>query len=172
MRTKIIAAVFAALSLTACSSGTTSTTETAATTEPTPAISVANAFVRATDSMSGPAAGPWMTGAFMEINNNGDADITLTGGNADFADMVQIHEVVDGQMQMKEGGLVIKAGTTETLQPGGNHVMLMGMQEQTKVGEERTFTLSFSDGSTIEVTASVKEVALGGEKYTGSTSSM
>lgn len=124
-------------------------------------ISIANAYLRATNT----EMGPWMTGAFMEITNNTDADITLTGGTAEFASRVEVHEVLNGNMQMKQGGLIIKAGTTEVLQPGGNHLMFVNMATAAKVGEERSFSLSFSDGSSVAVTAPVKEVALGGESY-------
>lgn len=154
MRTKLALLIAAISILSGCSSAGSEAN-----------LTVANAFIRATDEMSGPITGPWMTGAFMEITNNTDTDVTLIGGSAAFAAAVEIHEVVDGTMRMKAAGLTIKAGTTEKLLPGGNHVMFLQMPEQTRVGEEYVFTLTFSDGTSVEVSAPVKEVALGSENY-------
>jgi copper(I)-binding protein len=65
---------------------------------------------------------------------------------------------VDGEMVMqeKEGGLVLDAGRGQLLQPGGTHVMLMGLTEELAAGDEVTLTLEFEDGSTSELTVPVK----------------
>ncbi len=133
-------------------------------------IVVTNAYVRATDEMSVGMDGTLMTGAFMEIKNNHDDPITLVGGSSVSAKAVEIHEVVAGVMRPKEGGIVIEGGATATLKPGGNHVMLMSLSHELKPGDEITFTLEFSDGHTVEVTAPVKVVNIGGEDYSASPS--
>lgn len=155
MRSKFLAAVAAALVLAGCSS--------AATVEGA-SMEVSNVYVRATDTM--------MTGAFMDITNNTDVDVTLTGATAEFADRVEVHEVVDGVMRMKEGGLVIPAGAMQTLEPGGNHLMFMGLKGPLAAGDEVTFTMQFSDGSTLEVLAAVKELTMGDEPYPSASPSM
>ncbi len=127
-------------------------------------ITVENAYVRATDEMS-EMMGMLMTGAFMELTNNHEESVTLIGGSCDCAETVEIHEVVGGVMQPKEGGLAIAGGATETLKPGGNHVMLIGLDKDLVAGTEVTFTLEFSDGHTVEVTAPVKVVNLDQEEY-------
>ncbi|MEY4322564.1 MAG: putative secreted protein [Actinomycetota bacterium] len=133
-------------------------------------IVVTNAFVRATDDMSVGTDGTLMTGAFMEIKNNHDDPVTLIGGSSISAKKVEIHEVVGGVMRPKEGGVTIEGGATAVLKPGGNHVMLMGLSHELKPGDELTFTLEFSDGHTVEVTAPVKIVNIGGESYSPSPS--
>ncbi len=133
-------------------------------------ITVLNAYVRATDEMSVGMDGSLMTGAFMEITNNHDEAVTLTGGSSDVASIVQVHEVVDGIMREKEGGVEIQGGATSTLKPGGNHLMLMGLTRELKAGDEVTFTLTFSDGHQVDVTAPVKIVNIGGEDYSASPS--
>jgi copper(I)-binding protein len=127
-------------------------------------ITIENAYVRATDEMS-EMMGMLMTGAFMELTNNHEESVTLVGGSCDCAETVEIHEVVGGVMQPKEGGLAIAGGATETLKPGGNHVMLIGLDKDLVAGTEVTFTLEFSDGHTVEVTAPVKVVNLDQEEY-------
>ena len=157
MKNKIIA-VFAVLALaTACA-------PTEQLEDHTGHITVANAYVRATDEMS-VMIDTLMTGAFMEITNNHDEPVTLVGGTCDCAESVEIHEVVGGVMQPKEGGLTIAGGATETLKPGGNHVMLIGLDKDLVAGTEVTFTLEFSDGHLVEVTAPVKVVNLAQEDY-------
>lgn len=154
MRTKLTIAALVAVVLTACS--------TASNDAGASGIVVGNAFVRATDQGS---AAPYMTAAFMSITNKTDADVTLVGGSAAWAEMVQVHEVVDGIMRQKAGGLLIPAGATASLEMGGNHLMFMGMGEPLMAGDEVTFTLSFGD-STIDVTAPVKSANAGSETYT------
>ena len=155
MRSKFLAAVAAALVLAGCSSSATVVSAP---------IVVSNVYVKATDTM--------MTGAFMDITNTTDADVTLTGATADFADRVEVHEVVDGVMRMKEGGLVIPAGATQTLEPGGNHLMFMGLMRPLAAGDEVAFTMQFSDGSTLDVLAAVKELTMGDEPYPSASPSM
>ncbi len=155
---KKLFAMFAVLSLaTACA-------PTEQLEDHTDHITVANAYVRATDEMS-VMMDTLMTGAFMELTNNHDEPVTLVGGTCDCAEAVEIHEVVGGVMQLKEGGLEIAGGATETLKPGGNHVMLIGLDADLVAGTEVTFTLEFSDGHTVEVTAPVKVVNLDQEEY-------
>lgn len=115
---------------------------------------------------------PSMTGMFGDLSNTGSSEVVLVGGSSDVAGMVEIHEVVDGEMQAIAGGLKIAAGETSMLMPGGNHVMLMDLKKTLLVGDEVTVTLKFSDGSTTTVTAPVKTVAGGEESYEESHSGM
>lgn len=133
------------------------------------AIEVTNAYVRATDEMS-EMMGMLMTGAFMDIKNNSDEDVTLVAGTAEIAEVVEIHEVVDGVMRQKEGGVMIPAGGTHMLKPGGDHVMLMDLTGELEPGTEVRFTLEFSNGEIVEVLAPVKVVNLEQEHYDESNS--
>lgn len=110
-----------------------------------------------------------MTGAFATIENHTDHDVTLVGGSAEIANMVEVHEVVmmDGEMKMqaKEGGILIKAGESETLEPGGLHVMLMGLEEAILEGDEVTLTLDFDGYDDQTFTWPAKASLSGDEKY-------
>lgn len=133
-------------------------------------IIVSGAYARATDDMSfDKVSGTYMTGVFLVITNETHEDVTLETGSSDIAPMVEVHEVVDGIMRKKEGGLTIKTHESAELKPGGNHVMLMGMSEGLPVGSEVTVTLKFSNGDEVVVTAPVKEVNLEQEHYHSST---
>ena len=157
----------AALLLSACGTTTTSDTGGTPSTSTTTAVSViqvTDAYVKAMDATATPDASA-MTAAFMTIRNTSDRDVTLSGGSASFATSVQVHEVVGGVMRQKTGGLTIPAGGTVTLQPGGNHVMFMGMRRVLVAGDEARFTLAFADGSTVNVVAPVKAMNTGSESY-------
>jgi len=130
---------------------------TAATTDAGSSLVVGDPWVRATAGTEDTS----MTAAFMTIDNTGDEDVTLVGASSDIAGSVEIHEMlmVDGAMAMQamESGLVIEAGRGKVLEPGGYHVMLMGVTTELAPGDEVDLTLELSDGSTQELTVPVKE---------------
>ncbi|WP_082574760.1 copper chaperone PCu(A)C [Arthrobacter sp. Soil763] len=139
----------------------------------------------ATDAAASPAAAadglavsqPWvkaaasgMTGAFGVIKNTTGADITVTGASTPAARMAELHETVAGtsggmQMRAKEGGFVIPAGGELKLEPGANHVMLMGLTGPVKAGDEITLTLELAGGGTFSFTALAKDFRGANENY-------
>lgn len=129
------------------------------------AFSISDAWVKA-------AAADGMTGAFGVIANAGHDDITIVAATTDAAGMAELHEVAadaSGAMVMgeKEGGFVIAGDGTHVLEPGADHIMLMGLRGALEPGTEVTVTLEFSDGSTTDFTAMVKEFTGANESYVG-----
>ena len=110
-----------------------------------------------------------MTGAFATFVNHTDHDITIVGGSAEIAGMVQVHEVVmvDGAMKMQEkkGGIVIPAGKSVTLEPGGLHIMLMGLKKPILVGDKVTLTIDLDGYEDQTVTWDAKTSLSGDEEY-------
>ena len=110
-----------------------------------------------------------MTGAFATFDNHTDHDITIVGGTAEIAGMVQVHEVLmlDGEMKMqeKEGGIVIPAGESVTLEPGGLHIMLMGLKKPILVGDKVTLTIDLDGYEDQTVTWDAKTSLSGDEEY-------
>ncbi len=129
-------------------------------------IHLENGWVRVSETT---AEAGGMTGAFAEIANHTANDVTLVGGSSAGAMMVEVHEVVmvDGQMKMqpKEGGILIKAGETVTLEPGGVHVMLMGLKAPLLGGETFELTLDFDGADDITVKWPAKASLAGDESY-------
>ena len=168
MKKLLAAAIIAAsLSLTACSSApSTSETTQAAADEKRTGVTIENGWVRVSE-YSDHVGG--MTGVFATITNNTDTDVTLVGGSSDAAPMVEVHEVVmlDGEMKMqkKQGGIVIAAGQTVTLEPGGLHVMLMNLKDAILVGDEITVTLDFDGAPSQTLVLPAKTSASGDETY-------
>ncbi|MFJ9858820.1 copper chaperone PCu(A)C [Streptomyces albogriseolus] len=115
------------------------------------------------------AAESGMTGAFGTLVNSTDADITVVSATSTASQRTELHEVadVDGKMVMrpKEDGFVIPAKGSHTLEPGSDHLMLMGLTGAVKPGDEVPVTLTFKDGRTLEFTAVAKEFAGGKENY-------
>jgi len=146
--------IAAALALTACAP---------ANPEPPAATTMADQITASDVWIKEPTSE--MAGMFGMLENGGSTEVVLVGGSSEAATMVEVHEVVDGQMQKIEGGLSIGAGAMTMLEPGGNHLMLMGLTSSLLVGEEVTVTLEFSDGSTKAVTGVVKSAAGGEESY-------
>ncbi len=131
-------------------------------------LEISDIWVRSSEmSVSG-----GMTGMFMEITNPTSSEITLVGGSSD-AGMVEIHETVMGDdgMQMQEinGGIEIPAGSTVVLQPGGLHVMIMGLNDDVLAGDEVTVDLEFDGHPNISVTATAKPSEAGDEEYHSDT---
>lgn len=112
-------------------------------------VEVSNAWARASAGMA--KAG----GAFLTIHNPNDHDHALINASADVAARVELHThtMVDGMMQMRqvEGGINVPAGETVTLQPGGFHVMLMGLHAPLKEGDTFPLTLTFTGDRTTTI---------------------
>lgn len=116
-------------------------------------LAIDHPFTRAT-----PPGGS-VAGAFMAIANQGkDAD-RLVGVASPAATSVQIHEMSmdGGVMRMRPvQGIDLKPGTTVQLKPGGFHVMLEGLKQPLKQGDEIPLTLSFEKAGSIAVMVQVE----------------
>ena len=108
-----------------------------------------------------------MTAAFATLENPTDADITVTGASTEAAGAVELHEVVDGAMQPKDGGFTVPAGGTLALAPGGLHLMLMALPDGITAGQDVTVTLELSQGGTVSFTAPAKDFDGANEDYEG-----
>lgn len=70
--------------------------------------------------------------AYLSIRNEGDVDDRLLEVRSDVCAQAQLHETrrVGDHLRMAphENGLVVPAGETVKLEPGGSHIMLMGLR--------------------------------------------
>ena len=100
--------------------------------------------------------------AFFVIKNNSDKDIAITSANSDVAEKNELHtHVKENKMMkmMKIEKLVVPAKSSLELKSGGDHVMLMGLKKELKVGDEINLELSFSDGDKKNIKVPVKDLA-------------
>ncbi|MDR6820980.1 copper(I)-binding protein [Neorhizobium sp. 2083] len=104
--------------------------------------------------------------SYMTITNVGKTDDQLLSAQSDRAGEVQIHEmkVQNDVMVMREmpKGLIIPAGKTVELKPGGYHVMYLKVPVPFKQGETVRTTLTFEKAGNI--TLDVPVGGLAGEK--------
>ena len=161
----LFVALFASLALVGC-------TPTASEPEAATAPTASDVWVKAVPELM---EGMAMTGVFMTLENPTDEDIYLESATNDtpgLTDMpLEVHEVVmddSGEMIMQEvsgKGLLIPAGGSVVLKPGGYHVMYLGLLKTIPVGSTIALTLEFSNGSTLTVEPVAREIANANETY-------
>lgn len=99
--------------------------------------------------------------AFMILRNAGAAPARLLAASSPLAERVELHDHLrDGDvMRMRRvDSVAIPASGQVQLQPGGLHVMLIGLKRPLKEGENVPLTLEFADGSQKQVTAPIKPI--------------
>lgn len=111
-----------------------------------------------------------MTAVFGTLANTGHHDARIVGAQSPVAGRVEVHEVVPDEtggkvMRPKDGGLVIPAGETRELIPGGDHLMLMDLKQPLQPGSDVALSVEFEDGSTLPVTAQVRDFSGANENY-------
>lgn len=118
-------------------------------------IVVEEAWIRLPPPVADTAAG------YMTIRNHGEQDIEITGSRTSAAEQLEFHAMAmhDGMMHMqKMERVVIPAHSGISFDPGGNHLMLIGLQRVLETGEHLMITLETSDGQTIVVHAEVRDM--------------
>ncbi|MDY2764147.1 copper chaperone PCu(A)C [Campylobacter sp.] len=100
--------------------------------------------------------------AFFVIKNNSDKDIAITSANSDIAEKNELHTHIKENKMMKMikiEKLIVPAKSSLELKSGGDHVMLIGLKKELKVGDEISLELSFSDGDKKSIKVPVKDLA-------------
>jgi copper(I)-binding protein len=151
----LIAAVLFCTVLSGCSSN-------AAPAQAAKVVSVHDAWVKAADH--------GMTAAFAHLRNDSDQQVRILSATTPVAQRVELHEVVpDGsgtmKMRPKQGGFAIAANSDVELAPGADHLMLMDLTTKLTPGSDVEITVTFDDGSTLPITASVRDFPGADEHY-------
>ena len=99
----------------------------------------------------------------MKIENLGTVD-QLIAASSPSAVEVQLHEMsMDGNImkmrQIKE--ILVPAGSSTDLKPGGFHLMLIGIKSPLKVGDSVPLKLKFAKAGEVDVRFSVKAIDSG-----------
>jgi periplasmic copper chaperone A len=109
------------------------------------------------DAWAGPASGAdGSMEAYMTIANRGREADVLKRVRTKTAKAVEISQPTltsDGVLQMRpvEGGLPIEAGASLTFEPGGTHLMLVGLTDALEAGEQLLITLEFDRAGPVDV---------------------
>lgn len=122
-----------------------------------PGVSVLDAWTK-------PArAGQPVSAAYMTLCNGGDSADALVGvaGVGDpAASSIEIHlsEMSDGVMSMKQvDRIALPSGAETAFEPGGAHVMLIGIEREIAAGAEPTFKLTFENADPIHWAFEVRD---------------
>ncbi|MFZ5854179.1 MAG: copper chaperone PCu(A)C [Chloroflexota bacterium] len=138
-----VAVAVAAATLAACSTGGTS--------GPT----ISDAWVRPAMGPDRPAA------AYLVITNRSNQADALLSVSIPGASSVEIHETTtdaSGMMGMHPiSRLEVPAGGTVKLEPGGYHLMIMGLTTPLEVGSKVKLELVFERAGTVVVEADVRQ---------------
>jgi Uncharacterized protein conserved in bacteria len=150
--------VLALLSTAACGSGSggppggATAVATGGATASGPIVS--DAWVRPPMGTDRPAAG------YLTITNPGTTADALVGASSPIATSVQIHETMadpSGMMAMSPVDRIdVEPGGTVKLEPGGYHLMLMGVTQMPAVGQTAELTLTFEKAGEVVVQAEVR----------------
>jgi copper(I)-binding protein len=165
------------------------TPETSARTEtrtllPVPHLTPARVIVAQSDQMHGHGGhgdtasfavgdlvveSPWAresvtrTGAaYLTVRNGGDADDRLIGVSSEVADRAELHasDMQDGVMRMRPVEAVeVPAGGEAALEPGGVHIMLVGLKAPLDEGGSFALTLVFENAGEVEVVTTIEDIA-------------
>jgi uncharacterized protein YcnI/copper(I)-binding protein len=105
-------------------------------------------------------------GGFVTITNHGDTDDRLVAAESSNAGRVELHEmaIVSDVMKMRklDDGIVIPAGQTVELTPGGLHFMFFNVKKPFAEGDTVPVTLTFEKAGKAEIVLPVGK-ANGGE---------
>ena len=105
------------------------------------------------------AAGMPMAVAYFTLENRGDTDDALISASTPVAARVEFHQttLADGMARMRPlTQVVIAAGKTVKVAPGGIHLMLVQLNRSLEVGAQVPLTLEFRNAGKVEVKLSVE----------------
>jgi copper(I)-binding protein len=110
--------------------------------------------------------------AYMLLHNHATSDDALVGASSDVAETVEIHlsqMKADGTMEMiQQESIALPADGEVELKPGSYHVMLIGLKQDLKAGDEFSLTLHFTNHEDITLTIPVMDSAnMGGSGMDG-----
>lgn len=120
------------------------------------AVRAENGWVRLVPPVAGNSA------AYMVLHNSGAQDEVVAKAASPVAEHVEVHQTShdNGVMKMSEvKGLRVPAGGEVTLQPGGYHVMLIGLKAPLQEAQSVPVTLSFESGAVLELSLPVRAMA-------------
>lgn len=98
--------------------------------------------------------------AFFNVMNHGSENDALISAESPIAGKTELHAHIheDGMMKMREVEKIdIPAKGTQSLKPGGYHVMFFDLKQVPALGERFPLTLHFEKAGSIEIEVAVEE---------------
>ena len=97
--------------------------------------------------------------AYMVLRNKGSESERLLAASADIAKRVELHESKKENNVMtmqKQDSIEIPAGGEVVFQPGGLHVMFMGLINPLEIDQQYPLTLTFEKAGTVTIDVTVR----------------
>ena len=126
-----------------------------------PQIVVSQPWARASILPSRPGV------AYITLRNNAKAKDRLLGVTSPWAEKVMIHSTTskDGIMRMQAvKDLVIVPGQVIKMKPAGMHLMLTGLRQRLRKGEQLPIVLQFQNAGQVHVQVPILSIASRGPK--------
>ncbi|MGL5286036.1 MAG: copper chaperone PCu(A)C [Aeromonas sp.] len=101
------------------------------------------------------------TAAFMTLHNDADKAVKLVAADSTLTPTVELHTHINdnGVMRMRQvESIEVPAKGSVVLQPGGLHLMFIGLKASLSAGQQVPLTLHFDDGENLTLTLPVKEI--------------
>jgi copper(I)-binding protein len=120
-----------------------------------PQIGVEDAWTRPVPAAGGNGA------VFFRLVNTGNEADQLIGGESPVAGSVEVHKTTmeEGVMRMEHiPGLELPANGEFLLEPGGYHVMLVGVNTSLALGDTLPITLHFEKSGEIQMEVQMREI--------------
>lgn len=94
------------------------------------------------------------TAGYLMLHNDSSQDRVLVGISSAVAEAVEMHTVIeqDGASSMQRlQQLLVPKQDCVLFEPGGNHIMFIGLKQPLTVGESVKVTLQFKNGDSVDV---------------------
>lgn len=98
--------------------------------------------------------------AFMVLENDGDAPRSLVAAEAPGFDRIELHQSIEENgvhRMIRQEAIRIPANGQTPLEPGGYHVMLIGIQKPLQAGDEVPIQLTFANGERKQIDVPVRQ---------------
>lgn len=109
--------------------------------------------------------------AYLTVLNGTDETVRFVSAASDVAEAVELHETLndDGVMRMeaRPDGFEIAPGERLLLEPGGKHVMLLGLHDPLVAGESYDLTLNFEGMEPMQFGVTVLEIGAQSMDHSG-----
>ncbi len=105
---------------------------------------------------------------FMELENTTEKELLLTRAESEIAESVELHthSMKNGMMHMHPVVHIKIPGKSRTaLQPGGYHIMLIGLKDNLKEGTSIPLKLFFNNGKSVNLKVPVEKIKMKHKKH-------
>jgi hypothetical protein len=117
-------------------------------------IAVTDAWSRATPGIATPGV------VYLTITDTGAKD-RVTGASTPVAAMAHLHQSRNEngvEKMLPVDGIDVAPGAPVKLEPGGYHLMLMGLKQPLKAGDQFPVTLTFEHAGAVTTTVTVRSI--------------